>query len=76
MAANAEGECTTGKYDPELWFPLSNRDNTVEVAVSICHTCPVQAVCLAGALARGERDGVWGGRFFGRSYERATTAVA
>ncbi len=74
MAANTP--CTSGRYDPELWFPLSNLDTTLDLAVSLCDDCPVKADCLAGALERGERDGVWGGRFFGRSYARAATAAA
>jgi len=74
VAANTP--CASGEYDPELWFPLSDKDTTVHVAVALCHDCPVKATCLAGALARGERDGVWGGQFFGRSYSRATAAVA
>lgn len=28
---------------------------------AICATCPVQALCLAYAIANDEKDGVWGG---------------
>ena len=50
------------REDPELFFAESPRD--VEVAKSLCGTCPVQAECLAGALERREPWGVWGGQLF------------
>lgn len=28
---------------------------------AVCRTCPVQALCLAYAIANDEKDGVWGG---------------
>lgn len=37
---------------------------TQEYAKGICHTCPREAECLAGAIARGETNGVWGGEVF------------
>lgn len=46
--------------DPDLWFAESPRD--VERAKSLCADCPMRAACLAGALARGEHAGVWGGQ--------------
>ena len=45
--------------DPELFFAESPAD--VEQAKALCQPCPVRAACLAGALARGEPWGVWGG---------------
>ncbi|MGH2786035.1 MAG: WhiB family transcriptional regulator [Actinomycetota bacterium] len=45
--------------DAELFFPA-----TEEEAVSgkaICATCPVRVACLAFALERNERFGIWGG---------------
>ncbi len=45
--------------DPELFFAESPAD--VELAKSLCRTCPVRAECLAGALDRREPWGVWGG---------------
>lgn len=45
--------------DPELFFAESPAD--VELAKSLCRTCPVRAECLAGALERREPWGVWGG---------------
>lgn len=48
--------------DPELWFAESPND--VEYAKQLCLDCPVQAMCLAGALDRREPWGVWGGELF------------
>ncbi len=48
--------------DPELWFAESPSD--VEFAKALCTDCPVQALCLAGALERREPWGVWGGELF------------
>ena len=48
--------------DPELFFAESPAD--VELAKALCRTCPVRAACLAGALARQEPWGVWGGELF------------
>ena len=48
--------------DPELWFAESPND--VEYAKQLCLDCPVQAICLDGALGRREPWGVWGGELF------------
>ena len=45
--------------DPDLFFAESPAD--VEQAKSLCVACPVRTSCLAGALARREPWGVWGG---------------
>jgi WhiB family redox-sensing transcriptional regulator len=45
--------------DPEIFFAESPAD--VESAKALCQSCPVRAVCLAGALERREPWGVWGG---------------
>ena len=47
------------EYDAALWFAESPVD--VEFAKSLCGGCPVRTQCLAGALAREEPWGVWGG---------------
>ena len=52
--------CRTG--DAELWFAESPAD--VEHAKALCIDCPVQALCLDGALERREPWGVWGGELF------------
>lgn len=46
----------------ELWFAESPSD--VEFAKTLCRECPVQALCLSGALERREPWGVWGGELF------------
>ena len=46
------------------WFPGRGHTLEVEVALSICRTCPVRRQCLADALdleAPGERFGIVGG---------------
>jgi WhiB family transcriptional regulator, redox-sensing transcriptional regulator len=48
------------REDPELFFAESPSD--VELAKSLCGTCPVRSQCLEGALARREPWGVWGGQ--------------
>ncbi|WP_188111303.1 WhiB family transcriptional regulator [Nocardioides antri] len=48
--------------DPELWFAESPSD--VEFAKALCKDCPVQQMCLTGALDRREPWGVWGGELF------------
>ncbi|WP_158886426.1 WhiB family transcriptional regulator [Amycolatopsis anabasis] len=54
--------CRTG--DADLWFAESPAD--LEQAKRFCADCPVRAACLAGALARREPWGVWGGEIFER----------
>lgn len=48
--------------ESELWFAESPSD--VEFAKTLCQACPVQALCLTGALERREPWGVWGGELF------------
>ena len=48
--------------DPELWFAELPSD--VEFAKALCKDCPVQQMCLTGALERREPWGVWGGELF------------
>ncbi len=50
--------------DPDLFFAESPDD--VELAKSLCSDCPVRPQCLAGAIARREPWGVWGGELFVR----------
>lgn len=52
-----EPACT--RLDPELFF--ANTPEGVEYAKSLCARCPIRRSCLAGALARSEFYGVWGG---------------
>lgn len=48
--------------DAELWF--AERPEDVELAKSLCRSCPTRTQCLAGALDRQEPWGVWGGELF------------
>ena len=48
--------------DAELFFAESPSD--VEAAKVVCLGCPIRQDCLAGALARREPWGVWGGELF------------
>jgi WhiB family redox-sensing transcriptional regulator len=61
------------RYDPELWFPLSERPGTIELPTSLCQQCPVRVECLQGALDRRERWGIWGGF---TTYERQASHPA
>ena len=54
--------CRVG--DPDLWF--ADTPAELEQAKALCLGCPVLAECLAGALARREPWGVWGGEIFER----------
>lgn len=47
---------------PELFF--AERPDVLEQARLLCASCPVQALCLAGAAERREPHGVWGGQIF------------
>lgn len=62
MTAETSGgaACQTGDAAlTGLFFSEDPRD--VVMAKSICAGCPLAAACLAGALARAEPAGVWGG---------------
>ncbi|EIE97758.1 WhiB family transcriptional regulator [Saccharomonospora glauca] len=54
--------CRVG--DADLWFAEAPAD--LEQAKYLCGDCPVKESCLAGALARREPWGVWGGEIFER----------
>ncbi|WP_019819052.1 WhiB family transcriptional regulator [Saccharomonospora saliphila] len=54
--------CRAG--DADLWFAEAPAE--LERAKHLCGSCPVRASCLAGALARREPWGVWGGEIFER----------
>ncbi|WP_063752622.1 WhiB family transcriptional regulator [Streptomyces sp. NRRL S-350] len=50
--------CRDSEY-PDLFFGDTAAD--IQEAKAECSVCPVSLRCLAGALERGERHGVWGG---------------
>jgi WhiB family transcriptional regulator, redox-sensing transcriptional regulator len=59
------GSAKCRDLDPELFFPLSEIDPATETAIEHCVQCPVMIACDAAATWRGERWGVWGGKFRG-----------
>ena len=50
------------RHDPDLWFADAPAD--LELAKALCADCPARLACLAGAAARQEPTGVWGGQIF------------
>ena len=48
------------RAEPDLFFAES--PVLLALAQALCADCPVQALCLAGALERREPHGVWGGK--------------
>ncbi|MFI8191537.1 WhiB family transcriptional regulator [Streptomyces sp. NPDC085946] len=48
--------------DPELFFPLDERENDPQVARAraVCRRCRVLLDCRAWALDQGEDAGIWG----------------
>lgn len=55
--------------DGEAWF--DTRTAQVRACIQICSGCPVRTSCLAGALARAEHFGVWGGVRFKPAWAEA-----
>ncbi|MCE7884401.1 MAG: WhiB family transcriptional regulator [Actinobacteria bacterium ATB1] len=47
--------------DPEIFFPDPEIEEDADEAIAICMECRVQEACLENAIARREKDGVWGG---------------
>jgi WhiB family redox-sensing transcriptional regulator len=47
--------------DPAIFYPSDEDEAEAEVAKAVCGECPVREACLEHALARREKDGVWGG---------------
>jgi WhiB family redox-sensing transcriptional regulator len=50
--------------DADLWFAETPAE--LELAKSLCGSCPARTACLIGALERREPCGVWGGEIFER----------
>ena len=62
QAGRAHAGIPCQEYDAALWFAESPAE--VELAKTLCGGCPARTECLAGALARKEPWGVWGGELF------------
>lgn len=66
VAWQERGRCR--ELDAELFYPPLDTETAGQrqarelAAKAVCGTCPVQAECLAWALATNERFGVWGGK--------------
>jgi WhiB family redox-sensing transcriptional regulator len=56
-AEAAQAVCA--QADPDAWFPETG--GSPHAAQAVCARCPIAARCLDVALARNERDGIWGG---------------
>ena len=50
--------------NPDLWFAETPAE--LDQAKAFCSDCPARRACLAGAVARREPWGVWGGEIFDR----------
>jgi Transcription factor WhiB len=50
--------------DPAPFFPEPGDLAAEAKAIAICAGCPARAACYAGAVARRERWGIWGGENF------------
>lgn len=62
LAGSGRAPLPCQSHDPEIFFAESPRD--VQAAKTLCATCPVRELCLAGARDRREPWGVWGGELF------------
>ena len=47
--------------DPAAWYPPKGDTEAEDAAKAICRRCPLFFQCYAGALARDEQWGIWGG---------------
>ncbi len=59
----AKAKCNDGTGSLVALF-FSEQLDDIAQAKHICTLCPVREECLAGALARAEPWGVWGGHLF------------
>jgi hypothetical protein len=47
------------RFDPEWWFPVSEKDSCIPAAKAVCATCPVATRCEQAGAA--ETFGIWAG---------------
>ncbi len=59
--------CNDQTVEPAVFFPTTPEQ--LAAAQAVCATCPLTEQCLAGALALGTTDGVWGGVLLERGTE-------
>lgn len=57
-----------------FFYPVKGGYHDARRAMALCRKCPVQAECLAYALAQDEQYGIWGGRVFQRVDNRPRVA--
>ena len=57
-----------------MFFPVrtghADYQTKVDAAVQVCDGCPAQLPCYAGAVARGEQHGIWGGVMFLATHQK------
>ncbi|WP_234356325.1 WhiB family transcriptional regulator [Blastococcus sp. Marseille-P5729] len=58
------------QQDGDLWF--AEKPAELELAKTLCQSCPVLTECLLSAIERREPWGVWGGQIFERGAVIAT----
>lgn len=59
MTWQDQGACRGVNADQ--FFPSGKDERRTAAAKAICADCPVRGTCLAHALARPEKHGIWGG---------------
>ncbi|MDA8393508.1 MAG: WhiB family transcriptional regulator [Actinomycetota bacterium] len=57
--ADWRAEAACRGVDSFVFYPTNEEE--AQAAKAICSSCPVRKPCLEHALARREKDGVWGG---------------
>jgi WhiB family redox-sensing transcriptional regulator len=67
------GACRRSDLDIDHWFDPNTKGPAARKARKVCATCPVATECLADALSREERHGIWGGY---DQYERRALLTA
>lgn len=70
-----DGLCSSGQFDPDLWFAGQDDHPSTAQALSVCGQCPVRQTCLEYALDERWLYGIWGGTT-SRQRTRLRSAVA
>lgn len=54
--------CAEPDVDPDWWHPDPDTPQWLtQLAVALCHQCPLRRPCRAEGLANSHLSGVWGG---------------